>query len=157
MKTEQFLPAEIIEVPTKTEISKIVNEFISSENLRAYEKYVWLKGLEKFVKEAITKLQPDAIESFLEAHSGSSNEYVFGANVKITNERKTETYKRYLFSDEVTKIENEIEAQKNELKLLNDKLKLRQTLEINQGIATEEDLFQEETAPKWGITITLTK
>jgi len=156
MENNKFFPVEIQEVPSKTEIELAVSHFAGIDKFNPIEKYVILKAYEYFVKEAISKLKTPAIKSFLETKQGVTNDFIFGADVKITGERITTTHEKYTYSEAVTDIENKIEKKQNELKLLQDKLKLQKTMEINQNIA-KKDIWETTEEPQYGITITLRK
>jgi hypothetical protein len=156
MTNNNFFPVTINEVPSKAEINIIVSQFAELEKFNPIEKYVILKAYEYFIKESLVRLKTPAINSFLETKQGVTNDFIFGADVKITGERITVKHEKYTYSDVVVDIENKIEKKQNELKLLQDKLKLQKTMEINQNIA-KKDIWEEEIEPQYGITVTLRK
>lgn len=157
MADNNFFPVLIKEVPSKAEITVAVSHFAELDKYNPIEKYVILKAYEYFVKEGISRLKQNAITSFLETKEGVVNDFVFGADVKITKERASTTRQKYTYSDAVTDIQNKIEKKENELKVLQEKLKLQMTMEINQGIAKVE-IFEDINAdPQYGITVTLRK
>lgn len=151
-----FLPVEIKTAPSKKEISQAVNSLAENTAHSPIEKYVWVKGLEHYVKEAVKILQPKAIESFLHITEGSVKEDILGVEVTITKERITRKLEKYTYTDKVSAIEKKIEAKKNELKLLEEKLKLQQILEVNHGEA-KLDVWEEDGGEQVGIRCSLRK
>jgi hypothetical protein len=151
-----FFPIKIKQVPSKSEIETVLNKFILSEEYLPVEKFVILKAYEYLIKLGVEKLKNPAITSFLELKKGATTDILFGANVKITAERRDVTRKKYTYSDNVSAIECEIANLENDLKYKKDLLKLEQTKEINQGIAKEE-IFEDTSTPQYGITVTLNK
>lgn len=154
---ENFLPAVLDRVPTKTEMKSLVQDLKKNENLSIVQKYIIGKGMETLAKEVIAEFKTDAIDDFLQINGGSMKAEMFGVDIQITNERKDVTMKKYKFSEKVDEIELEISQMENELKLKRQELKLQQTLEVNRNIAKEietEELFSE---PEYGIKITLKK
>ena len=150
------------QIPAKSEIAEYVNQFKSLDNLSPIEKYANLKFLEEFVKQALKELKDPAKDDFIQMFNGATQMDFAGVTVQLKNMSKSNTLKdpTYLFSHNVTDLENELSKAQANVRYLTDKIKLEKTAEINNGTAKKlDDIFEEpkELEDDFQLTITLRK
>jgi len=150
------------QIPAKSEIAEYVNQFKSLDNLSPIEKYANLKFLEEFVKQALKELKDPAKDDFIQMFNGATQMDFAGVTVQLKNMSKSNTLKdpTYLFSHNVTDLENELSKAQANVRYLTDKIKLEKTAEINNGTAKKlDDIFEEpkELKDDFQLTITLRK
>ena len=150
------------QIPAKSEIAEYVNQFKSLDNLSPIEKYANLKFLEEFVKQALKELKDPAKDDFIQMFNGATQMDFAGVTVQLKNMSKSNTLKdpTYLFSHNVTDLENELSKAQANVRYLTDKIKLEKTAEINNGTAKKlDDIFEEpkELKDDFQLIITLRK
>ena len=150
------------QIPAKSEIAEYVNQFKALDNLTPIEKYANLKFLEEFVKQALKELKDPAKDDFIQMFNGATQMDFAGVTVQLKNMSKSNTLKdpTYLFSHNVTDLENELSKAQANVRYLTDKIKLEKTAEINNGTAKKlDDIFEEpkELEDDFQLTITLRK
>jgi len=150
------------QIPAKSEIAEYVNQFKALDNLTPIEKYANLKFLEEFVKQALKELKDPAKDDFIQMFNGATQMDFAGVTVQLKNMSKSNTLKdpTYLFSHNVTDLENELSKAQANVRYLTDKIKLEKTAEINNGTAKKlDDIFEEpkELKDDFQLTITLRK
>lgn len=150
------------EIPTKTEITKIADDFIQLDNMTATEKFINIKFAEEVIEQIKKKLNPLAKKDFAEMFGGETKKDFMGVNVQLVWMGKSKALKdpSYEYSNNVTRIEQELSQAEANVKYLKDKLKLEKTAEINNGTAKKlDELFEEpkEAIDDFTIKITLRK
>ena len=149
------------QIPAKSEIAEYVNQFKALDNLSPIEKYANLKFLEEFVKQALKELKDPAKDDFIQMFNGATQMDFAGVTVQLKNMSKSNTLKdpNYIYSDKVYNYSNDIEQLEQKVKDMRDILKGMKTMEINDGTAKKEELFEEpkELKDDFQLTITLRK
>lgn len=148
------------EIPSKKEIGVFVNDFISNGN-NHLEKYLTLKFLEQVIKEALPKLNGLAKDDFLQTYNGVTKQETMGVEISLVNMSKSNMLKDpiYTYSDNVYNLINDIEKMEQSIKDKKDLLKSLKVMEINDGTAKKEELFDEpkEVKDDFQLKITLRK
>jgi len=126
------------------DVSKKTLQGISKEitnTVNPLETFVKVKALETIVKEIIAdkKFRESVKEDFLNLSGGAIDKTeLFGVTVStISQIKKVELAKDYIYSDEVKSLESEIELLELNLKSKKDLLKGMKLQEINSGVAKE--------------------
>ncbi len=126
------------------DVSKKTLQGISKEitnTVNPLETFVKVKALETIVKEIIAdkKFRESVKEDFLNLSGGTIDKTeLFGVTVStISQIKKVELAKDYIYSDEVKSLESEIELLELNLKSKKDLLKGMKLQEINSGVAKE--------------------
>lgn len=134
------------EIPTKTEIAKFADEFIDIPNLTLTEKFINIKFAEELIEQIKKKLNPLAKKDFAEMFNGETKQEFMGVTVQLVWMGKSKALKdpSYEYSNNVTRIEQELSQAESNIKYLKDKLKLEKTAEINNGTAKKLDEMFEE-------------
>lgn len=149
------------QIPTKTEIKKYVAEFTENGDGTPLEKYATLKFLEQLVKDGLEALKSSAKDDFLKTYGGVTKMQIMGIDISLKNMSKANALKDpvYIYSDNVYNLVNDIEKMEQSLKDKKDLLKSLKTMEINDGTAKKEELFEEpkEAKDDFQLTITLQK
>lgn len=149
----------LTEIPSKKEITLFVNDFVNGE--QSLEKYLTLKFLEQVIKEALPKLNPMAKDDFLKTYNGAIKMETMGVEISLVNMSKSNMLKDpiYNYSDNVVNLENEIKQMEQSVKDKKDLLKSFKVMEINDGTATKEEMFEEpkEIKDDFQLKITLRK
>ena len=150
------------EIPAKSEIAEFVKQYKEQEGLSPIEKYANLKFLEEFVKKGLVELKDLAKDDFIKMFNGATKMDFMGIEVSLKNMSKSNALKdpSYSYSNNVARIEQELEQAKANVRYLEDRLKLEKTAEINNGTATKlDEIFEEpkELKDDFQITITLRK
>ena len=149
------------EIPAKSEIAEYVKQYKEQEGLSPIEKYANLKFLEEFVKKALAELKDPAKDDFIKMFNGATKMDFMGIEVSLKNMAKANTLKdpSYEYSNNVARIEQELEQAEANVRYLKDRLKLEKTAEINNGTAKKlDEIFEEEELKDdFQLTITLRK
>jgi len=134
------------EIPAKSEIGVLVEQYKKQEGLSDIEKFANLKFLEEFVKKGLAELKEPAKDDFIKMFNGATSMDFMGITVSLKNMSKSNTLNdpSYEFSENVKQIESQIEHDETDLRYLKDKLKLEKTREINNGTAKKLDEIFEE-------------
>jgi len=134
------------EIPAKSEIAEYVKQYKNQEGLTPIEKYANLKFLEEFVKTGLAELKGIAKDDFIQMFNGATKFDFMGVTVQLKNMTKANTLKdpTYTYSNNVARIEQELEQAKDNVRYLTDRLKLEKTNEINNGTAKKLDEMFEE-------------
>ena len=135
------------EIPTKSEIANLVNDFIKLDNMSLTEKYINIKFFEAFIEQVKKKLNPLAKEDFAKMFNGETKMDFMGVTVQLVYMGKSNAFKdpSYEYSDIVKNLESELAKAENEVKYLKDIIKLTKTNEINNGTAKKlDEIFEEE-------------
>lgn len=126
------------------DVSKKTLQGISKEitnTVNPLETFVKVKALETIVEEIIAdkKFRESVKEDFLNLSGGAIDKTeLFGVTVStISQIKKVELAKDYIYSDEVKSLESEIELLELNLKSKKDLLKGMKLQEINSGVAKE--------------------
>jgi len=126
------------------DVSKKTLQGISKEitnTVNPLETFVKVKALETIVEEIIAdkKFRESVKEDFLNLSGGTIDKTeLFGVTVStISQIKKVELAKDYIYSDEVKSLESEIELLELNLKSKKDLLKGMKLQEINSGVAKE--------------------
>jgi len=126
------------------DVSKKTLQSISKEitnTVNPLETFVKVKALETICKEIIAdkKFRECVKEDFLNLSGGSIDKTeLFGVTVStISQIKKVELAKDYIYSDEVKSLESEIELLELNLKSKKDLLKGMKLMQINNGTAQE--------------------
>lgn len=127
------------DAPTKSEIRTKVTEFIKAEGYTPLQKYIFFKALEQFVKQALENkiFRKEVKDSYLQESGGALDQSeLHGVTIKTRDlTKQNELKKDYIYSEDVVKMESEIQLMEMELKLKKDGLKGRKLFEINNGTA----------------------
>lgn len=127
------------QAPTKSEIRTKVTEFINAEGYSPLQKFIFFKSMEQFVKNALENkvFRKEVKDAFLQESGGALDQSeLYGVTIKTRNlSKQNELKKDYTYSDDVNKMEEEIQLMELELKLKKDGLKGRKLWEINNGTA----------------------
>ena len=127
------------QAPTKSEIRTKVTEFINAEGYSPLQKYIFFKSMEQFVKNALENkvFRKEVKDAFLQESGGALDQSeLYGVTIKTRSlAKQNELKKDYTYSDDVNKMEEEIQLLELELKLKKDGLKGRKLWEINNGTA----------------------
>ena len=150
------------EIPTKTEIAKIADDFIQLDNMTATEKYINIKFAEEVIEQIKKKLNPLAKRDFAEMFGGETKKDFMGVNVQLVWMGKSKALKdpTYEYSMEVSGLEAELRAVEEQAKFVKDKIKLQKLHEINNGTAKKlDELFEEpkEAIDDFTIKVSLRK
>jgi len=149
------------EIPAKSEIAEFVKQYKEQEGLTPIEKYANLKFLEEFVKKGLAELKDPAKDDFIKMFNGATKMDFMGIEVSLKNMSKSNALKNpsYSYSNNVARLEQELERAKANVRYLEDRLKLEKTAEINNGTATKlDEIFEEkELKDDFQLTITLRK
>ena len=134
------------EIPAKSEIAEYVKQYKEQEGLSPIEKYANLKFLEEFVKTGLAELKGSAKDDFIQMFNGATKFDFMGVTVQLKNMAKANALKdpSYEYSNNVARIEQELEQAKDNVRYLTDRLKLEKTNEINNGTAKKLDEMFEE-------------
>jgi len=134
------------EIPAKSEIAEYVKQFKEQEGSTYIEKYANLKFFEEFVKAGLAELKGSAKDDFIQMFNGATKFDFMGVTVQLKNMAKANTLKdpSYEYSNNVARIEQELEQAKDNVRYLTDRLKLEKTNEINNGTAKKLDEIFEE-------------
>jgi len=134
------------EIPAKSEIAEYVKQYKEQEGLSPIEKYANLKFLEEFVKTGLAELKDSAKDDFIKMFNGATKFDFMGVTVQLKNMAKANALKdpSYEYSNNVARIEQELEQAKDNVRYLTDRLKLEKTNEINNGTAKKLDEMFEE-------------
>lgn len=129
------------EAPTKSSMRAVIKRYLTDSEISPLEKYITLKAYEKIIEYAIkdTKFRKEVREDYLSRQGGEikSSEF-YGVPIQVVDQtKKNELAKNYIYTDEVTQMEKEIEVIEQDLKLKKDILKGRKLMEINNGTAKE--------------------
>ena len=124
---------------SKKTLRNISKEITKSET--PLETYIKVKALETICKEVISdkKFRETVKENFLEVSGGAIDKTeLFGVTINTVSQvKKNELAKDYIYSDAVQKLQSEIELLKLQLKSKEDLLKGMKLQEINSGAAQE--------------------
>lgn len=127
------------QAPTKSEIRNKVTEFITQEGYSPLQKYIFFKSMEQFVKNALENkvFRKEVKDAFLEESGGALDQSeLYGVTIKTRSlAKQNELKKDYIYTEDVIKMEEEIQLLEMELKLKKDGLKGRKLWEINNGTA----------------------
>lgn len=126
------------------DVSKKTLQGISKEITKSetpLETYIKVKALETIVKEIIAdkKFRESIKEDFLNLSGGAIDKTeLFGVTVSTVSQiKKNELAKNYIYSSEVKSLDNDIQLLKLQLKSKEDLLKGMKLQEINSGTAQE--------------------
>ena len=124
---------------SKKTLQNISKEITKSET--PLETYIKVKALETICKEVVSDkhFREDVKENFLEVSGGAIDKAeLFGVTINTVSQvKKNELAKDYIYSDAVQKLQSEIELLKLQLKSKEDLLKGMKLQEINSGTAQE--------------------
>ena len=127
------------QAPTKSEIRSKVTDFINAEGYSPLQKYIFFKSMEQFVKNALENkiFRKEVKDAFLQESGGALDQSeLYGVTIKTRNlSKQNELKKDYIYTEDVIKMEEEIQLLEMELKLKKDGLKGRKLWEINNGTA----------------------
>lgn len=149
-------------IPAKSEIAEYVKQYKDQDGLSPIEKYANLKFLEEFTKKGLAELKELAKDDFIKMFNGTTSMDFMGITVSLKNMSKSNALKdpTYEYSNNVARLEQELEQAKSNVKYLEDRLKLEKTAEINNGTAKKlDEIFEEpkEAKDDFQITVTLRK
>lgn len=149
-------------IPAKSEIAEYVKQYKDQDGLSPIEKYANLKFLEEFTKKGLAELKELAKDDFIKMFNGTTSMDFMGITVSLKNMSKSNTLKdpSYEYSNNVARLEQELEQAKSNVRYLEDRLKLEKTAEINNGTAKKlDEIFEEpkEAKDDFQITVTLRK
>jgi hypothetical protein len=126
------------------DVSKKTLQDISKEitnTITPLETYIKVKALETICKEIVSdkKFRESVKENFLDVSGGALDKHeIFGVTISTVSQiKKVELAKDYIYSDAVQKLQSEIELLKLQLKSKEDLLKGMKLQEINSGTAQE--------------------
>lgn len=126
------------------DVSKKTLQNISKEitnTINPLETFIKVKALETICKEIVSdkSFRDKVKENYLYISGGAiDKQELFGVTVStISQVKKVELAKDYIYSDEVSKLQSEIENLELELKTKKDLLKGKKLIEINNGTAKE--------------------
>lgn len=145
--------------PTKINMEALVNEYLNSEGISPLNKYLNLKAVEYMVKYALAdkSFRETVKDDYLKMVEGAlSRVYVLGVEIKTASqEKKNKLNKFYMYSDNVVKLEKEVETLERELSLKKDLLKGTKLLEIDNGTAQEliKDTKEENVLDSFNLVI----
>jgi len=150
------------EIPAKSEIGVLVEQYKKQEGLSDIEKYANLKFLEEFVKKGLVELKEPAKDDFIKMFNGATSMDFMGITVSLKNMTKSNRLKdpSYEYPQHITGLVKDIEAIELILKGKKDMLKLLKTQSINEGTAKKlDEIFEEpkELKDDFQLTITLRK
>jgi len=124
---------------SKKTLQNISKEITKSET--PLETYIKVKALETICKEVISDkpFREDVKENFLNISGGAiDKQELFGVTVSTVSQiKKVELAKDYIYSKKVSKLQSEVERLGLELKSKMDLLKGMKLMEINDGTAQE--------------------
>ena len=132
---------------SKKTLQNISKEITKSET--PLETYIKVKALETICKEVVSDkhFREDVKENFLNISGGVIDKTeLFGVTINTVSQvKKNELAKDYIYSDAVQKLQSEIELLKLQLKSKEDLMKGMKLQEINSGTAQEvfAELYQE--------------
>lgn len=149
-------------IPAKSEIAEYVKQYKDQDGLSPIEKYANLKFLEEFTKKGLAELKELAKDDFIKMFNGATSMDFMGITVSLKNMSKSNTLKdpSYEYSNNVARLEQELEQAKSNVRYLEDRLKLEKTAEINNGTAKKlDEIFEEpkEAKDDFQIVISLRK
>lgn len=124
---------------SKKTLQNISKEITKSET--PLETYIKVKALETICKEVTSDkhFRETVKENFLDISGGAIDKHeLFGVTINTVSQvKKNELAKDYIYSDAVQKLQSEIELLKLQLKSKEDLLKGMKLQEINSGTAQE--------------------
>jgi len=126
------------------DVSKKTLQNISKEITKTetpLETFIKVKALETICKEIVSdkKFRESVKENFLNVSGGALDKHeIFGVTISTVSQiKKVELAKDYIYSKAVQKLQSEIELLKLQLKSKEDLLKGMKLQEINSGTAQE--------------------
>ncbi len=147
------------ELPTKSLIESRAQMITQLED--PLTTYLEVKFIESVIKKIIEDkdFRKKVKEGYLKASGGTLDKIeLFGIEVAPVDKTKANMLeKQYVFSEQVDKMEKEVEEMKSEISLKETAIKLLKTIEINNGTAKEitiDNILGEESKTELDSDIT---
>lgn len=144
-----ILPIKYLEkAPSKNEIKKM-SDVLQAEPIHPIVGFVTIKTLKEVCEDYIEARKNLVKEQIVKDFDGQSNVDAYGVKFQLRNKGNKETIKQYVFSKEVTDLEDELAKLDEERKELIELITSKKYQEINSDtafrIAEEEDCLNNFT------------
>lgn len=135
-KVMEIMPARYVEsAGTKADVAKMV-AIMRSEKVDITSKYVTIKMVEYLCKQYLEEEKDAVKKKFVKEFNGATNVDAYGVNFQLRKKKNaTEITGEYLFSKEVTDMEDELKQLQEDVESLKEAIAIRKHIEINQDTA----------------------